>query len=214
MAATAVRPAFPGGSGGGSGGPVVKVPPIPPNQTLYVTNLPSAKIQKSDLKTALYLLFSTYGPVLDVVALKTIKMRGQAHIVFRDVQAATQAMRSLEGFQFLGRELRIQYAKSKSDMVAKLDGTYKMPGSATAHVEMTEAQQSIFNAPPPSSSTAATSTAAPLPSRSLPTKPSQGTDHVMTDAQSPDNRGQKRPREEEEEESDEDVAMEEESDEE
>lgn len=82
-----------------------KAPPVPPNQTLYVTNLPSAKIQKSDLKTALYLLFSTYGVVLDVVAMKTIKMRGQAHVVFRDIQAATQAMRALEGFEFLGREL-------------------------------------------------------------------------------------------------------------
>lgn len=92
MAAAAARP----------GG---KAPPIPPNQTLYVTNLPSAKVQKADLKTALYLLFSTYGIVLDVVALKTMKMRGQAHIVFRDVQAATQAMRALEGFLFLGREL-------------------------------------------------------------------------------------------------------------
>ena len=82
-----------------------KLPPIPPNQTLYITNLPSAKIQKSNLKTALYLLFSTYGVVLDIVALKTMKMRGQAHIVFREVQAATQAMRALEGFEFLGREL-------------------------------------------------------------------------------------------------------------
>lgn len=73
--------------------------------SLYITNLPSAKINKADLKTALYLLFSTYGPVLDVVALKTTKMRGQAHIVFRDIHAATQAMRSLDGFQFLGKEL-------------------------------------------------------------------------------------------------------------
>jgi U2 small nuclear ribonucleoprotein B'' len=72
---------------------------------LYVTNIPSAKIQKADLRTALYLLFSTYGPVLDVVAMKTMKMRGQAHIVYRDVQTATQAMRSLEGFEFLGHEL-------------------------------------------------------------------------------------------------------------
>jgi len=72
---------------------------------LYVRNLPSAKIQKDDLRTALYMLFSTYGPVLDVVALKTSKMRGQAHIVFRDIQAATQAMRSLEGYEFLGKEL-------------------------------------------------------------------------------------------------------------
>lgn len=54
---------------------------------------------------ALYLLFSTYGPVLDVVALKTMKMRGQAHIVFRDMQAATQAVRSLDGFSFLGQDM-------------------------------------------------------------------------------------------------------------
>lgn len=72
---------------------------------LYVTNLPSAKIQKADLRTSLYMLFSTYGPVLDVVALKTMSMRGQAHIVFRDMQAATQAMRAMDGEEFLGRKL-------------------------------------------------------------------------------------------------------------
>ncbi|GAW18785.1 hypothetical protein ANO14919_082670 [Xylariales sp. No.14919] len=191
--------------------PTIKTPPIAPNQTLYVTNLPSAKINKADLKTALYLLFSTYGPVLDVIALKTAKMRGQAHIVYRDVQAATQAMRSLEGFQFLGKELKIQYAKSKSDTIAKLDGTYKLPGTAgaNAHVEMTEIQQSIFNAPAPTSST---TSAAPT-SHGLPAKPPQAMNVPVANAPSPDNRGQKRPRdEEEEEESDEDVAMEEDSD--
>lgn len=82
-----------------------KVASVPPNQTLYVTNLPSNKIQKEDLRTALYMLFSTYGAVLDVVALKTMKMRGQAHIVYKDIQTATQAMRSLNGFEFFGREL-------------------------------------------------------------------------------------------------------------
>lgn len=78
---------------------------MPPNQTLYVTNLPSAKIQKEDLRTALYMLFSTYGAVLDVVALKTMKMRGQAHIVYKDIQTATQALRSLDGFEFFGRPM-------------------------------------------------------------------------------------------------------------
>lgn len=72
---------------------------------LYVTNLPSSKIQKPDLRISLYTLFSTYGPVLDVVALRTMKMRGQAHIVYRDVQTATQAMRALQGFEFFGREI-------------------------------------------------------------------------------------------------------------
>lgn len=76
-----------------------------PNQSLYISNLPTSKIQKPDLRTALYALFSTYGPVLDVVALRTEKMRGQAHIVYRDIQAATQAMRALQGFEFFGKEL-------------------------------------------------------------------------------------------------------------
>lgn len=71
---------------------------------LYCTNLPD-KLQKSDLKLSLYTLFSTYGPVLDVVALKTPKMRGQAHIVYRDIQASTQAMRALQGFDFFGKEM-------------------------------------------------------------------------------------------------------------
>lgn len=71
---------------------------------------------------------------------------------------------------------------------------------------MTEAQQSIFNAPPPSSAAAASA------QHGLPSRPSQGTDQAMTEAKSPDNRGQKRARDEDED-SDSDVAMEEESDE-
>ncbi|KAK4158482.1 hypothetical protein C8A00DRAFT_39200 [Chaetomidium leptoderma] len=183
-----------------------KVASVPPNQTLYVANLPSAKIQKEDLRTALYMLFSTYGAVLDVVALKTMKMRGQAHIVYKDIQTATQAMRSLDGLDFFGRPMSISYAKSKSNMIAKLDGTFKIPAAATAaRVEVTDLQQSIFNAPVPG---------APSAAPGLPSKP-PGADHVMTDAGTPESRGVKRPREdeeEEEEESDEDVAMEEESD--
>ncbi|KAK0761105.1 hypothetical protein N5P37_006049 [Trichoderma harzianum] len=176
-----------------------KVQPIPPNQTLYVTNLPSAKIQKPDLRTALYMLFSTFGPVLDIVALKTMEMRGQAHIVFRDIQAATQAMRSLDGQTFLGRPMKIQYAKSKSHFVAKLDGTFKIPTmtSGAATVEQTELQQSIFNAPLPGTA----------PEK--PTVPAAG--QAAKNAED-ENRGQKRTRDEEEEESEEDVAMEEDSD--
>jgi RNA recognition motif-containing protein len=51
------------------------------------------------------MLFSTYGTVLDVVAAKTKKMRGQAHIVFKDIQASTQAMRALQGFDFFGKQM-------------------------------------------------------------------------------------------------------------
>ncbi|KAL6156066.1 hypothetical protein ACJBU6_05203 [Exserohilum turcicum] len=73
------------------------------------------------------MLFATYGVILDIVALKTMKMRGQAHVVFRDVDSSTQAMRALQGFAFFGKDMQIAYAKTKSDTVAKIDGTYKMP---------------------------------------------------------------------------------------
>ncbi|MCJ1318095.1 U2 snRNP complex subunit msl1 [Xylographa vitiligo] len=125
-----------------------------PNQALYITNLPD-KIQKQDLRLSLYTLFSTYGPVLDVVALKTSKMRGQAHIVYRDIQASTQAMRALQGFDFFGKEMKIQYAKGRSNVFAKLEGVYRPPTIAAPALGATELQQSIFNAPPSSIATAA-----------------------------------------------------------
>jgi RNA recognition motif-containing protein len=75
-----------------------------PNQSLYIQNLPE-KLQKHDLKRNLYMLFTTYGPVLDVTAVKSSKMRGQAHVLFRDANTATQAMRHCQGLDFFGREM-------------------------------------------------------------------------------------------------------------
>ncbi|KAL9051441.1 MAG: hypothetical protein Q9162_006010 [Coniocarpon cinnabarinum] len=98
----------------------------PPNQTLYIRNL-NDKIAKQDLRRALYTLFSTHGHVLDVVALKTNKMRGQAHVVFKDVQSSSQALQTLQGFDFLGKEMIISYGKGRSSIISKLDGTVKPP---------------------------------------------------------------------------------------
>lgn len=86
--------------------------------SLYCTNLPE-KLQKADLRLSLYTLFSTYGPVLDVVAVKNSKMRGQAHVVYRDTQASTQAMRALQGFDFFGKEMVSRNASYMMFKVAK-----------------------------------------------------------------------------------------------
>lgn len=83
-----------------------------PSPTLYVQNLDD-KIKKSDLKRLLYQLFLVHGKVLDVVVKKG-KMRGQAFVVFRDFQGATQAMRQLDGTGFLDRDLKITYAQNQS----------------------------------------------------------------------------------------------------
>ncbi|KAK4499837.1 hypothetical protein PRZ48_008023 [Zasmidium cellare] len=120
---------------------------VPPNQSLYIQNLPE-KLQKHDLKRNLYMLLSTYGPVLDITALKTPKMRGQAHVLFRDVQSATQAMRHCQGFDFLGREMRVSYAKSRSKTLAKLTGTFVEEEKAAATEAKGAATASSLPAPP------------------------------------------------------------------
>ncbi|PWN27142.1 RNA-binding domain-containing protein [Jaminaea rosea] len=84
-----------------------------PNTSLYVHNL-NTKTKKPELRRQLYSLFSTYGPVISIVATRAAGMRGQAFVVFRDLSSATAARRALDGFEFYERGLRIEYAREKS----------------------------------------------------------------------------------------------------
>ncbi len=71
-----------------------------PNHTIYINNL-NEKIKKEDLKKSLYAIFSQFGQILDIVALKTLKMRGQAFVIFKEINSATNALRSMQGKKVL-----------------------------------------------------------------------------------------------------------------
>ncbi len=75
-----------------------------PNPTLYINNL-NEKINKEELRHQLYALFTTHGKIIDIVALKTEKMRGQAFLVFSDLAGATAAMRACDGMIFYEKPL-------------------------------------------------------------------------------------------------------------
>jgi U2 small nuclear ribonucleoprotein B'' len=94
-----------------------------PSQTLYIKNLPD-KLKKEELIRMLYLYFSQFGSILDVVAMRSEGMRGQAFVVFSDMVTAANAMREAQNNQFFNKQLVIQYAQKKSNAVALLDGTY------------------------------------------------------------------------------------------
>ena len=47
----------------------------------------------------------SYGRVMDIIALKTMKMRGQAFVIFEDPAASALALKSLQGFSFFGKPL-------------------------------------------------------------------------------------------------------------
>jgi len=96
---------------------------LPPNQTLYVNNL-NDKINVETMKKSLREVFAAFGGIIDIVAMKSLKRRGQAWIIFKEIASATNAVKSLQGFPFYNKPMRINYSRTKSDAVAKADGTY------------------------------------------------------------------------------------------
>lgn len=96
---------------------------LQPNATLYIKNI-DWKIKKGLLRRALYSLFTRHGKVLEIIILRRDGLRGQAWVIFDDVQSATAAMQAEQGFTFFGKDLVLEYAREKSDRVAKRDGTY------------------------------------------------------------------------------------------
>jgi len=115
---------FGGGSKGSSRGNAPKFGDALPNQTLYLQGL-NDKVKIPTLKACLFELFSSYGEVIDIVAGSAQRKRGQAFVVFRDISCATNAMRALQSYNFLDKNMRINYARTKSDCVALEDGTFK-----------------------------------------------------------------------------------------
>ena len=77
---------------------------VPPNQTIYINNL-NKKIKKEELKKSLYAVFSQFGKIVDIVACKTLKLRGQAWVVFEDVTSATNALRQMQDFPFYDKSM-------------------------------------------------------------------------------------------------------------
>lgn len=75
-----------------------------PSQTLYVSNI-NEKVKSDVLKKMLYMMFSQYGRVVDIVAKKGLKLRGQSWVVFQNVSSATNALRGKQGFSFYGKPM-------------------------------------------------------------------------------------------------------------
>ena len=49
------------------------------------------------MKQQLGILFSKYGTIKDIMCLSSLKRRGQAFIIFEDVESASRAINDLQG---------------------------------------------------------------------------------------------------------------------
>ncbi|KAK4904964.1 hypothetical protein LTR49_025671 [Elasticomyces elasticus] len=88
---------------------------------------------------------STYGPIQDVTAVKTSKMRRQAHVLFWDTYSATQAPRALRGFEM--GETEMGRAVTAAMIMAAMKGAPKAieppPVAGTKHPREQEAEEEV-----------------------------------------------------------------------
>ncbi|KAL2853714.1 hypothetical protein BJX68DRAFT_233499 [Aspergillus pseudodeflectus] len=94
---------------------------IPPNATVYVRNL-EERIKPDELKEALSEIFSEYGNILEIVAKTNLRAKGQAFIVFDDVESATRAIDEINGFDLFDKPMVLDYAKTRSDATVLREG--------------------------------------------------------------------------------------------
>ena len=76
---------------------------LAPIHTIYVRNL-NYKMQPNEMRKALYAEFIKFGKILDiVVGIKRFALRGQAWIIFDDVNSAVRAVSEMNGKVVLNR---------------------------------------------------------------------------------------------------------------
>lgn len=97
---------------------------FPENNTLYIRNI-NERLKQAKIKTSLRAVFKQFGDIVDVYCwAKSHKRKGQAWVVFTDVESAKRAKQAMQGFPFFHKPLILRFAKADSDVIAKEKGTF------------------------------------------------------------------------------------------
>lgn len=101
-----------------------------PTATVYVNNI-NEKVRGEKLMHGLKQVFSKGGKVHKIHCRKSLKLRGQAFIIYDRVVDAQTAVTKLQGFSFYGKPLRLAFAHEPSDVTLKARG--EVPERRPAH---------------------------------------------------------------------------------
>jgi RNA recognition motif-containing protein len=115
--------------------PAAPSAPILPSHTIYIQSL-NEKLKLPELKRGLYLLFSQFGNVVEIVAHKSFKLRGQAWIIYDSIASATKSLQQMQGFIFYNKPIRVSFAKTESDVISKANNTFKPRAKRKAEGEL------------------------------------------------------------------------------
>lgn len=101
----------------------------------------SEKTKLDLLKSQLKDKFQQYGKVVDIVAHKNIRMRGQAFVVFDSIETAQKAHSDIENHTLDGTKLKVQFANTKSDATVK---SYDSPSLTLEHLQERGLRKKLF----------------------------------------------------------------------
>ncbi|KAL4732502.1 hypothetical protein ACLX1H_001518 [Fusarium chlamydosporum] len=90
--------------------------------TVYVQNL-EERVKLESLVDALRTIFSEFGNVVDIVAKKNLRAKGQAFIVYDNAESAREAIEEINGFELFDKPMKLALARSRSDKTVELTGT-------------------------------------------------------------------------------------------
>lgn len=94
------------------------------HHTLYVNNI-NDLISRKKLAYVLNHLFSQFGAVAEVRIRKSLKMKGQAFVTYKEFDACQKAIEMLQGKSVFKKPIRIGFAKTGSDTFLRLSGNTK-----------------------------------------------------------------------------------------
>lgn len=81
------------------------------------------RVKIETLVESLRTIFSEFGKVVDIVAKKNLKSKGQAFVVFDDPQNAHDAVEEIQGFELFDKPMRLAIARSQSDKTVEAKGS-------------------------------------------------------------------------------------------
>ncbi|CEI62930.1 hypothetical protein FVEN_g501 [Fusarium venenatum] len=90
--------------------------------TVYVQNL-EERVKLETLVDALRTIFSEFGNVVDIVAKKNLRAKGQAFIVYDNAESANEAIEEINGFDLFEKPMKLALARSRSDKTVELTGS-------------------------------------------------------------------------------------------
>lgn len=98
---------------------VLSMPLTSPSQVRNIDE----RVKIPELIESLRETFEAFGDIVDIVAKKNIRARGQAFVVYDSIESAEEAIEALNDFDLFGKPMQLAFAKTRSDAtVLREDG--------------------------------------------------------------------------------------------